>query len=117
MIFSKRKQTTNLRGPRRSHQDVGRPVKEVAEGGRWDTVIRSGRVGSRQVALRRGAHHSLRPSRTASTSVLARCGYRNSRLRRAVSGGFGFYPWLHTVWEFENLADYEPFQNLVRPKD
>lgn len=37
-------------------------------------------------------------------------------LRRAVTEGFGFYPWLHTVWEFENLSNYEPFQEFVRPK-
>lgn len=37
-------------------------------------------------------------------------------LRRAVAGGFGFYPWFHTIWEFENLADHEPFQELVRPR-
>jgi tetratricopeptide (TPR) repeat protein len=37
-------------------------------------------------------------------------------LRRAVAEGFGFYPWLHTVWEFENLEGYEPYEELVRPR-
>lgn len=37
-------------------------------------------------------------------------------LRRAVAEGFGFYPWLHAVWEFESLEDYEPFRELVRPR-
>jgi TolB-like protein len=55
-----------------------------------------------------------------AATILAALGERaeaTNLLRRAIAEGFGFYPWVHTVWEFENLADYEPFQELVRPRD
>ncbi len=35
--------------------------------------------------------------------------------RLAIERGHGFYPWLHTVREFESLRDYPPFQALIKP--
>lgn len=55
-----------------------------------------------------------------ASTILAALGAQaeaTNLLRRAIAEGFGFYPWVHTVWEFENLADYEPFQELMHPRD
>ena len=55
-----------------------------------------------------------------ASTILAALGDRPGAtllLRRAFAGGFGHYPWLHRMSEFEALAGYGPYEELMRPVD
>ncbi len=81
-------------------------------------------VGEEQVARDLARELTVEPPLGAGTRtmwaarVLAVLGDREGAtdlFRLAIERGHGFYPWLHTVREFESLRDYPPFQALIKP--
>lgn len=58
-------------------------------------------------------------SKQQSAQILAALGDRvaaTEMLRRAFEEGFGYYPWVHTIREFEALKGYAPFDALMKPR-
>lgn len=82
--------------------------------------------GEEEEARSFARHLSVEPpfgagSRTLwAARILATLGDREGAtdlFRLAIERGHGFYPWLHTVREFEILRDYPLFQELIKPRN
>lgn len=54
-----------------------------------------------------------------SARILAALGDQvaaTAMLRRAFEEGFGYFPWVHTIREFEALKGYPQFDALMKPR-